>query len=220
MLFKRSIEEWKLGHKRFSEERLIENIVGNFTNRIQETLSLLNDAYSLALTDDISCLPNQRAAKMYLKSLIKDKEEMEKEFSILFIDGDNLKRYNTISYTKGNEMIKGLSSVIASSLRKKDKIFRWLTGDEFLVILDDVSSEDALRLADRIRSEVEDETKYWLYPITVSIGAASYPADGSNIEVILSKAEKSNIYAKNTGKNKVVKWESRLDNIVKGSQAN
>jgi GGDEF domain-containing protein len=67
---------------------------------------------------------------------------------------------------------------------------------------------------------VEDETKYWLYPITVSIGAASYPADGSNIEVILSKAEKSNIYAKNTGKNKVVKWESRLDNIVKGSQAN
>lgn len=220
MLFKRSIEEWKLGHKRFSEERLIENIVGNFTNRIQETLSLLNDAYCLALTDDISCLPNQRAAKMYLKSLIKDKEEMEKEFSILFIDGDNLKRYNTISYTKGNEMIKGLSSVIASSLRKKDKIFRWLTGDEFLVILDDVSSEAALRLADRIRSAVEDETKNWLYPITVSIGAASYPMDGSNIEVILSKAEKSNIYAKNTGKNKVVKWESRLDNIVKGSQAN
>jgi len=203
MLFKKSMEEWKLGHKKFSEDRLIENVVGNFTNRIKETLSLLNDAYSLALTDDISCLPNQRAAKMYLKSLIKEKEEVEKEFSLLFIDGDNLKRYNNISYSKGNEMIKELSAVIASSLRKDDKIFRWLTGDEFLVVLDNVNNEDALRLADRIRSSVEEQTRPWLYPITVSIGIASYPIDGSNVEVILSKAEKANIYAKIQGKIKL-----------------
>lgn len=218
MLFKKSIEEWNLGHKRFSEDRLIENVVGNFTNRIKETLSLLNDAYSLALTDDISCLPNQRAAKMYLKGLIREKEDIEKEFSLLFIDGDNLKRYNNISYSKGNEMIKELSGVIAASLRKDDKIFRWLTGDEFLVILDDVNNEDALRLADRIRVAVEEQTKFWLYPITVSIGIASYPVDGNNVEVILSKAEKANIYAKNTGKNKVIKWESSLDDIVEESQ--
>jgi diguanylate cyclase (GGDEF)-like protein len=217
MLFKKSIEEWKLGQKRFSEERIIENVVGNFTNRIKETLSLLNDAYSLALTDDISCLPNQRAAKIFLKGLIKEREEMEKEFSILFIDGDNLKRYNNISYSKGNEMIKELSGVIAASLRKNDKIFRWLTGDEFLVILDNVNNSQAVKLADRIRSSVEEQTKFWLYPITVSIGIASYPVDGSNIEVILSKAEKANVYAKNTGKNKVIKWESGLDDTVKES---
>jgi diguanylate cyclase (GGDEF)-like protein len=220
MLFNKSLEEWKLGHERFSEERLIESITGNFTNRIKETLSLLNDAYSLALTDDISCLPNQRAARLYLKNLIIEKEKVNRTFSVLFIDGDNLKRYNTLSYSRGNEMIKGLSGVITSSLRKNDKIFRWFTGDEFLVILDDVNSEDAEKLADRIRSSVEEMTKYWLYPITVSIGTASYPEDGSNIEVILNKAEQANIYAKNTGKNRVIRWESKLNNVMAESQYN
>lgn len=208
MMFLKSYKDPESGDNKFSEERLVENIVGNFTNRIQETLALLNDAYSLALTDDISTLPNQRAAKLYLKNLMKESGKTVRRFSILFIDGDNLKRYNQISYSTGNEMIKSLSMVIASSLRKNDKIFRWLTGDEFLVILEDVSNEDDIRLAERVRSLVEEQTKEWNFPITVSIGVSSYPEDGDNIEEILSNSEKANIIAKNTGKNKVVQWKS------------
>jgi diguanylate cyclase (GGDEF)-like protein len=209
-MFKKSLEELKQGDKRYREERMLDSIIGNFTNRIQETLSLLNSAYSLAFTDDISCLPNQRAAKIYLEKLLNENGENLKEFSILFIDGDNLKRYNTISYAKGNEMIKELSSVIASSLRKNDRIFRWLTGDEFLVILDNVTDEDAMKLAERIRVSVEEQTRFWTYSITVSIGIACYPKDGKCIEEVLNKAEKANVIAKSRGKNKVIKWEEKL----------
>ena len=206
LMFFKSFKESEGPNNKYSGRKVVENIVGNFTNRIKETLSLLNDAYNLALTDDISELPNQRAAKIYLKNLIKECCKSRNKFSILFIDGDNLKRYNQISYSAGNEMIKSLSVVISSSLRKNDRIFRWLTGDEFLVVLEDIDCEDEERLAERVRSTVEESTINWTYPITVSIGVASFPEDGNTMDEVLSKAEKSNIVAKSTGKNKVIRW--------------
>jgi diguanylate cyclase (GGDEF)-like protein len=206
IMFTESFKNSQQSNKKYSEERLIDSITGNFTNRIQETLSLLNDAYNLALTDDVSTLPNQRAAKIYLKDLMKDSGEIQHEFSLLFIDGDNLRKYNQISYETGNDMIKALSQALSSSLRKNDRIFRWLSGDEFLVVLDKVDYRDGAKLAERIRVTVEEQTKNWLYPITVSIGMASYPEDGENIQELVNKAEKANSIAKNSGKNKVVRW--------------
>jgi diguanylate cyclase (GGDEF)-like protein len=210
MMVNKSLGEFKSGSRKFSKERLLETVIENFTSRIQETLSLLNYAYNLALTDDVSCLPNQRAAKLCLQALVEKSQATNSEFSILFIDGDNLRRYNRISYAVGNEMIKALSSVISNSLRKNDKVFRWLSGDEFLVILHEVNYENALKLAERIRSEVEVKTKDWQFPITVSIGIASYPTNGYDIEDIINKAEKANSMAKKLGKNMVVKWEEKF----------
>lgn len=207
MMFRESFNNLRNRNGKFCEERLVESITGNFTNRIQETLALLKDTYSMAMTDEVSTLPNQRAARIYLKDLMKNSEaDVSMEFSVLFIDGDNLRRYNQISYETGNEMIKGLSKVIADSLRKNDRIFRWLSGDEFLVVLNKVDYEDGMKLAERIRTNVEEQTEKWLYPITVSIGMASYPEDGATIKDLVGKAEKANVIAKNSGKNKVVRW--------------
>jgi diguanylate cyclase (GGDEF)-like protein len=206
IMFAESFKKLKSKQEKFSEEKVVDGIIGNFTNRIQETLGLLNDAYSMALTDDVSALPNRRAAKIYLKDLMKETDEDNKEFSILFIDGDNLRKYNQISYETGNEMIRALSQVIAGALRKNDRVFRWLSGDEFLVVLDKVNYEDGAKLAERIRFSVEEQTRNWLYPITVSIGIASYPDDGVSTQDLISKAEKANTMAKNSGKNKVVRW--------------
>jgi diguanylate cyclase (GGDEF)-like protein len=206
IMFTESFKKLNSNPQKFGEEKFVDSIIGNFTNRIQETLALLNDAYNMALTDDISTLPNQRAAKIYLKHLMKETDEEKREFSILFIDGDNLRKYNQISYETGNEMIRALSQAIESSLRKNDRVFRWLSGDEFLVVLDKVNYDDGAKLAERIRISVEEETRNWLYPITVSIGIASYPEDGVCIQELISKAEKANAMAKNSGKNKVVRW--------------
>lgn len=214
MIFTKYFMKLRSSKRKFSEEKVIESIIGNFTNRIKETLSLLNDAYSLALTDDISELPNQRAAKIYLKDLIQKERIFKNSFTLLFIDGDNLKRYNNISYEAGNEMIRSLASVISKSLRKNDKVFRWLSGDEFLVVLEDVETDIGIMLAERIRAEVESETKAWAFPITVSIGLARYPEDGRCIEEVIAKAEKANVYAKESGKNKVICCSKIIDKTL------
>lgn len=189
-------------------ERWLEHMIESFTRRIKDTLAIYNDAYSLAHTDDVSGLANHRAANRYLMNLVEKSKMNHEKFSLLFIDGDNLKRYNIVSYEHGNKMINQLSNIIAGSIRKDDKVFRWLSGDEFLVVLENVSHMDALMLAERVRTEVEIQTRDWMYPVTISIGVANFPRDGSDIKEVIAKAEKANSCAKNLGKNRIIQWSN------------
>lgn len=192
----------------YSKEKMTSEIIDTFVKRIKESLILLSETNNFALTDDVSGLYNQRAARLYLNDMMKECKFNNKEFCVLFIDGDNLKRYNELGYQRGNDMIKGLAQIISSSLRKTDKVFRWLSGDEFLVILDDVDYDDAFELSERIRLEVKRNTKDWVFPITISIGVSKFPHDGFEVDTIINKSEKANSYAKKAGKDMVVRWDS------------
>lgn len=185
----------------------LKHIIGGIINRVKDTLIYYNDAQYYAFVDDISGIQNHRAGRLYLTNLIEEFKERS-GISVLFIDGDNLKRYNNINYEAGNAMIRNLSKIISDTIRQDDKVYRWLSGDEFLVVLKETNEIKALSLAERIRQAVEKETKDLVYPITVSIGVANYPKDGNSIDEIINKAEKANSVAKNSGKNKVVIWST------------
>lgn len=192
-----------------NNSRLIRHIVHTFTNNIKNTLSSYNTANNLAYTDDITGIPNHRAGRYFINNLVEE-YSYNNGFAVLFIDGDNLKRYNNISYEAGNNMIKSLSQIISNSIRHEDKVFRWLSGDEFLVVLKGADEKNSLKLAERIREEVEKQTLSCIFPTTISIGVSHYPSDGNAIEEIINKAEKANSYAKFTGRNKVIRWNASL----------
>jgi len=200
-----------LGESKEATRRIIRHIIGTFTNNIRNTLASYKNANNLALKDDVSGLYNHRAGKLLLSGLINEYTKNQKGFAVMFIDGDNLKRYNKISYEAGNQMIRSLSQIITNCIRDNDKVFRWLSGDEFLVVSKEINKESALKLAERIRKAIEEHTKEFIYPTTVSIGIAHYPSDGSSIDEVINKAEKANSYAKDTGRNKSIMW----DNIPK-----
>jgi diguanylate cyclase (GGDEF)-like protein len=189
-------------------DRIIQHLVWTFTRNIRSTSTL-------ALKDDISGLSNHRAGRIFVSNLINEHSQCEKGFAVMFIDGDNLKRYNQISYEAGNKMIRNLSQIISNSIRDKDKVFRWLSGDEFLVVLKEVDEENCIKLAERVREAVESQTLNYIFPTTISIGIAHYPTDGTVIDDIINYAEKANSYAKNMGRNKVVKWENTLENKIR-----
>mgnify|MGYP000960433138 CR=1 FL=1 len=191
---------------KFKANKFLKHTVKVFVNMVKDSLYSCNNAYNLAVTDDVSGLSNHRAGKAYLSNLMEEYESKRSEFSVLFIDGDSLKRYNGISYEAGNKMIRKLSEIITASKRKSDRVYRWLSGDEFLVVLKDTSPDDAVKLADRIRLAVEDDTRDFIYPLTISVGVASWPMDGSSLEDIINKAEQANSLAKRQGKNQVVRW--------------
>jgi len=206
LLVKNSLNQSEQTEDKFTGERLLRHIIGGITNRVRDTLSCYKDAYNFALIDDVSELANHRAGKAFLVNLLDEYKTNNLGFSVLFIDGDNLRRYNEISYESGNEMIRKLGKIITSSVRIEDKVYRWLSGDEFLVVLKGTNEVNAFKLANRIREDVEEQTKDFVYPTTISIGLACYPNDGHSIEEIINKAEKANALAKNLGKNKVVEW--------------
>lgn len=195
----------KVGENEEGTDRIIQHLVWTFTRNIRSISTL-------ALKDDVSGLSNHRAGKLLVSNLIKEYSQCEKGFAIMFIDGDNLKRYNQISYEAGNKMIRNLSQIISNSIRDKDKVFRWLSGDEFLVVAKEVDNEKCVKLAERVRAAVEKQTLNCIFPTTISIGIAHYPTDGAVIEDIINNAEKANSYAKNMGRNKVIKWENTLEN--------
>lgn len=188
-----------------TDDRWKHTFVRTFIQRIRESLKFIEEAYDLALRDDVSGLQNSRAAKYHIDHLV----EKEQKFSILFIDGDNLKRFNTISYEAGNKMIRVLGNLIRTCLTPRDRIFRWLSGDEFVVVLEGNCDQVHFK-AERIRDAVEKGTEEWIYPVTVSIGVAKYPDDGFNLDELVQKAEKANSKAKSSGKNKVIFYDDKI----------
>jgi len=180
-----------------------ENLLDHMVERIYETLGLLNQACTLALNDEISGLPNYRAAELFLEHMLEEHRRQGGPCSLLLIDGDNLRQYNILGYQRGNQMIRELGTLLKESLRQNDRVARWLSGDEFLVFLYEADRQYALQVAERLRTVVENACKNWPYPVTISIGVATCPVDGTTAEEILVKAEEANIAAKRAGKNRV-----------------
>lgn len=166
--------------------------------------TMLDKIQQEAYTDTISGLPNMKSALLHMEKAIQSSMVSHKAFSILMIDGDNIRAYNSINYAAGDEMIRDMSLVFKDHLRPNDFVARWRVGDEFLVILPDTAIEGAKIIGERLRLAVKETSRSWRFPVTVSIGIASYPAHGDNINNLIDKAECANKRAKQQGKNQVV----------------
>ncbi|HEY8745241.1 MAG TPA: diguanylate cyclase [Chloroflexota bacterium] len=176
----------------------VSSIVPRLLNRIDETLSLLVEARIQAHTDVVSGLPNHRAAESALTAALKS--PVSHSFSVLLVDGDDLRAYNALGYEAGNQMIRDLGQLLGERLREGDILTRWLSGDEYLIILKGAGRNDARMIADRLRRHVARLTGDWPIPITVSIGVASAPEDGYTVERLIQTVEQRAAEAKRAGK--------------------
>jgi diguanylate cyclase (GGDEF)-like protein len=165
---------------------------------------ILDETKQEAYTDSISGLPNMKAAQINMEKTAQNSMAFHTPFSIMMIDGDNIRAYNRINYAAGDEMIRDLSAVLKDGVRPSDFVARWRTGDEFMIILPGTPATGAGILGDRIRLAVREASRDWRFPVTVSIGIASYPTHAENIDALVDKAEDANKRAKEQGKDQVV----------------
>ncbi len=179
-------------------------VVNTLTERLISFASRLDETNQLAYLDPNTQLPNSLAAERELEDALQHAQSTQGKFSVLFIDGDNLRLYNDISYSAGDEMIRYLGRTLSHHLRPGDFLARWRVGDEFFVILPDTPSEKARLVAERLRLAVETESKDWQIPVSVSIGIADYPAKGTSSLELLHAAEQAERQAKDSGKNQSV----------------
>lgn len=173
-------------------------------NNVLLTAKWLDEAREAAYTDAISGLPNMRAALLEMEHALQGFLSSGRPFSILLIDGDNIRAYNNISYAVGDEMIRDLSAVLKSSLRPDDFIARWRSGDEFIVVLPGTNSEGADAVGERCRWAVREKSLLWRFPTSVSIGIATCPAHSDDLDGLISKSEAALKCAKEDGKDRVI----------------
>ncbi|RCS24190.1 GGDEF domain-containing protein [Phyllobacterium salinisoli] len=131
----------------------------------------------------------------------------------LVIDADHFKSINdTYGHAIGDRALKIIAFALQNVTRKGDIVGR-IGGEEFCIFLPGASRDTALRLAERVRSEVENTPFYTTanrtHPLTISIGCAMAPKHESNSQV-LSKADKCLYQAKQRGRNCVVFDDSDL----------
>lgn len=172
--------------------------------QVLEMGRILDKTQQEVYTDTISGLPNLKAAVLHMEKALQNSMVSHKPFSILMIDGDNIRVYNSINYAAGDEMIRDMSFVFKDTLRPNDFVARWRTGDEFIAILHDTSIEGAKTVGERLRLAVKEASRSWRFPVTISIGVATYPTHGEYIDSLIDKAESANKRAKENGKNQVV----------------
>jgi diguanylate cyclase (GGDEF)-like protein len=165
---------------------------------------MLNVTFRLAYTDPVGNLPNLIATRRKLDLIVAEALSKGGCFSLFLIDGDDLKRYNTISYAAGDQLIGQLGSVLMGSIRPGDFAGRWRFGDEFIVILPDTHIEEAVNVADKVRCAIEETSRAWTFPVTVSIGVVEYPAHGSTVDELVNQAEQALRVAKTVGKNRTM----------------
>jgi diguanylate cyclase (GGDEF)-like protein len=171
--------------------------------RITDLGYMLENTFSLAYTDPISGSPNMLAIQHKLDLALDETEQKSRPLSICLIDGDDLRRYNTMGYAAGDTVIRQLHAALASALRPHDFLGRWRMGDEFIIILPETSPEQAALVAERLRAAVEQASTQWLYPTTISAGIANFPRHGNTTNALLQHAEQSLKAAKLAGKNRV-----------------
>ncbi|MCJ7514701.1 MAG: GGDEF domain-containing protein, partial [Dehalococcoidia bacterium] len=111
-------------------------------------------------------------------------------------------------HPKGDELLKQIVKVIAGATRPSDKIYRY-GGEEFAILLPDITTEEAMPIANRIRKAVEQEQfegEKESQPggnVTVSIGVAAFPSDANNKKELIEAADSALCKAKQSGRNKV-----------------
>ena len=176
--------------------------------QVLEMGRILDKTQQEAYTDTISGLPNLKAALLNMEKAIRNSTVSHKPFSILMIDGDNIRVYNSINYAAGDEMIRDMGFVFKDNIRPNDFVARWRAGDEFVVILPDTAIEGAKIIGERLRLAVKETSRSWRFPVTISIGIASYPDHGDNVDTLIDKVESANKRAKKQGKNQVVLIDS------------
>jgi diguanylate cyclase (GGDEF)-like protein len=165
---------------------------------------ILDDLQQDAFTDAISGLPNMKAALLNMDKALQNAISTNNPFSMLLIDGDNIRIYNSVNYAAGDKMIRDIGVVFRNNLRPNDFVARWRSGDEFIVILPDTPSEGAKMVGERFRQAVKEASLRWRFPVTISVGIVNYPTNGDNISSLIDKAESANKRAKEQGKDQVV----------------
>ena len=118
-------------------------------------------------------------------------------------DIDHFKEVNdTYGHEVGDSVLRELTRRVQNTIRDEDAIGRW-GGEEFLILVGNVSSEQATALAERIRGIVELVPFQIVGTITVSFGVTSARKDDTR-KTLFARVDKALYEAKKTGRNKVV----------------
>jgi diguanylate cyclase (GGDEF)-like protein len=159
----------------------------------------------LAYRDGLTSVFNRRYFETRILEEIARANRYENQVSVLMIDIDRFKELNDeFGHLLGDEVLRRMSALFTQHLRKSDVLCRY-GGDEFAVLLPETDNEVAVNVAEKLRRLGElCEFAGVPRPVTLSIGAASLPANGTTRDQLIKAADQALYSAKQSGRNRVL----------------
>ena len=164
---------------------------------------------NLAATDALTGLFNRRYLDGALERELARASRSDSSLALLMLDIDHFKSFNdTYGHAMGDLVLKKVATTLSDGLRQADVLARF-GGEEFVVVLPQVTAAAALDSAERIRASVERAS---IHPggerkhVTVSIGLAMFPDQSDTPETLLEAADQALYRAKKLGRNRVCRF--------------
>jgi diguanylate cyclase (GGDEF)-like protein/PAS domain S-box-containing protein len=180
-------------------------LVGIFTDltalrAAQRELEAANQRlHDLAHLDRLTGLPNRMYFEETLAREVANAARQHEPFAVLFMDLNGFKHINdSHGHHAGDELIRQVGTRLAQTARRADFLAR-LGGDEFVVVARHTDEASARRLAERLAEVVN--TPFALAAaaearVTVSIGVALFPRDGTHSDELIKNADAAMYRAK------------------------
>ena len=191
--------------------------IGYYVNLGNKNIERLNN---IANTDGLTGLYNHRFFYDCLSEQVAKSKSDGTELSLLFIDIDDFKYYNDMfGHKQGDDALRIIAGIIGQNVRSDTFVARY-GGEEIAVLLPRIGEKLALRVAERLRSAVQE------YPfegqdrlpgesLTISIGVSTFPTRSKSDEDLIKNADNACYRAKFLRKNRVEAYYSVLEELQK-----
>ncbi len=161
-----------------------------------------------SIRDSLTGLFNRHFMEITLEREVRRAARRSSSMAVFMIDADNFKKFNdTFGHGAGDAVLRAIADRFLVSVRGEDIVCRY-GGEEFVVILPDITADGAAFRAEQIREAISmlrvADRGQTLDAVTISVGVAIYPQDGATIEELLQASDRSLYVAKNRGRNQVV----------------
>ncbi|MBV8306349.1 MAG: EAL domain-containing protein, partial [Gammaproteobacteria bacterium] len=156
--------------------------------------------------DLLTGLVNRREFESRLERALKSAKAREASYALCYLDIDQFKIVNdTCGHSAGDALLGQVGALLKSKVRWRDTLSR-LGGDEFGILLESCSLDEAMRTAETLREGVRNFRFTWedrVFRLGASIGVVPITADNEDVASILSAADSACAAAKESGRNRV-----------------
>ena len=178
--------------------------------------NLINRLNELSLKDAYTELYNYRYLIERLTSEIKRAKRYVSPFFVIMLDIDYFKSINDVyGYRFGDIILKEFAQYLKDFVRGSDIVTRY-GGEEFVILLPDISKEDAVIFGERLLDTIGKHTfdpEGKKIKFKISIGMSGFPEDGSDVDALLNSADKALLKAKEVGGNRLFTFKSASKDV-------
>lgn len=163
----------------------------------------------LASRDPLTNCYNRRSLFEFMDEYLIN-PELNRQYCVIMADIDHFKNVNdTYGHNMGDTVICGFASTLQDCIRQDDIVARF-GGEEFCIILHQVTTEKALSIAEKMRYEIENST-FDNINITSSFGITSLEFGATTPKELIEQADLALYKSKYFGRNKVTLWSESFN---------